>query len=83
MAPDRVNDGNVLYVVQDHERRLQSIEGRTEDLGVMRRDIETISAQCGELREELESLRKVIVTASVSIAGSSLFAAATIFLVLK
>jgi hypothetical protein len=83
VAPENVTPENLVFYVRDHARRIELIERHTDDLGVMRRDIEGITKQCSSLAEELGALRKVIVTAAVGIASSSLFAAATIFLVLK
>lgn len=90
MTPDRVNPENLLFVVQEHQRRLDKIEQHTEDLGVIRRDIdacrkagEVTVIDVRELRDALDEFRGLLVKTAVGVAGSLLVFSLTLFALFK
>lgn len=99
MAPDRVNDTNVLWFVQDHERRVQHLEERTEDLNVIgvevKRCAENIHGLRGSVegirltfnayatKEDVDSLRKALYTFALSVAASAVIFAITLLTVYR
>jgi len=58
VAPDRVTTENVVYVVQEHDRRLSHIEERTEDLGVMKADVQRLRDSVHGLRGDVQAVAK-------------------------
>jgi len=98
-VPDRVTQQNVVWFVQDHERRLQMIERHTEDLPVIRSDVERVRRSIHELRgdiegvrkmldlfaskDDVESLRKALYTFALSVAGSAVVFALTLLSIYK
>jgi hypothetical protein len=55
--PDRVNHENMLFVVQEHQRRLDRLEQHTEDLGVVRRDVDVCRTTTEAVRGDIRSMR--------------------------
>lgn len=65
------------------ERRLNELEHDTRDINVYRQQILDLWTVIRETREEVSSLRRVIVSAAISFAGGALILAATIVLAAK
>jgi len=92
--PDRVNEGNVVWFVADHERRLEHLEERTEDLNVIRSEVERCNRNIHDLRgtvegvnqklngfaskKDVDALRKALYTTALSVTGSVLVFAVTL-----
>jgi DNA anti-recombination protein RmuC len=69
----------IRYRLQSHERRIQELERRTENVNVHANEIQNLWAATNNLAKEVGDLRKAIITAAVSFAGGALLVAFTIF----
>jgi hypothetical protein len=96
MSPERVNPDNVVWFVADHERRLEHLEDRTEDMSLFRKELERCGKNIHDLRgelqqrlptfaskEDVDSLRKALYTTALSVTGSVLVFAITMLFVYK
>lgn len=83
MTPDRVNQENLVFVVSEHQRRLDHLESRTEDLNVVRRDLSTLRQDVDTVKTEMGALRRALYTAAISVAGSAVLFVGGLFVLLK
>ena len=70
---------NLSWRQDQAERRLDRLEQRTEDLGVQRQEIANLWRAINELKDEVTSLRRSLITAAVTFGVSSIIVAVSIF----
>lgn len=71
------------YRLQELERRISSVESRTEPVPVLRVELNTLQKQVSDLAEDVRSLRRALYTAALSVTGGAVVFAATILQVLR
>jgi hypothetical protein len=74
---------DIPYRVGELERRISHLEDRAEALPVLTANGEYLSKELNILGEEVRALRRAIVTAAISFAGSALLIAVSVLIALK
>ncbi len=71
------------YRLQELERRMNSLEARTEPVPVLRSEMDNLRRELRDLGVEVGSLRKALYTAALSVTGGAVIFAVTILQVLR
>lgn len=71
------------YRLGEVERRLARIEEKSEALPTLKANSETLARDLLVLADEVRALRRAIVTAAISFAGSALLIAVSVLIALK
>ncbi len=71
------------YRIGEVERRLARIEEKSEALPTLKANSETLARDLLVLADEVRALRRAIVTAAISFAGSALVIAVSVLIALK
>lgn len=74
---------DIPYRVQELERRLNNLEERAEVLPALRADGVHLSKELDILSDEVRALRRAIVTAAISFAGSAILIAISVLIAIK
>jgi hypothetical protein len=74
---------DIPYRVGEAERRLTVIEGKTEEIPVLRNETAHLAEALHELGEEVKALRRAIVTAAISFAASAVILAISVLLAFR
>ena len=75
--------GTILYRLGVVENDIRALESKTEGIPVLKRDVADLRDAVKELHGEVAKLRNSVLTAALTLAGSAVFLAATIWLVFK
>ena len=70
------------YRLQELERRVGSLENRTEPVPVLRVEMDGLRRELKDIADEVSSLRRALYTAALSVTGGAVIFAVTILQVL-
>lgn len=71
------------YRIQETERRLNKLEERTEDIAVMRSELRGLAKMVEHLSDKADANQRALLATALSVTGSAIIIALSIFLVLK
>jgi hypothetical protein len=71
------------YRLERLENRVDKLDARTDDLGVIRAELRDLHNMVEKLTEKADANQRALLTTALSVAGSAIIIALSIFLVLK
>jgi hypothetical protein len=74
---------NTPYRLERLENRIDRLETKTDDLGVIRAKVEDLHDLVGRLSDKADANQRALLTTALSVTASAIIIALSIFLVLK